>query len=154
MRRDKLLRVRHGVTLLELIIALLVLSLLLILAQGSFHSYLLRANRQVAAQIMLQDAEFMEKYYSLNGKYTSGHSWPRLPYPVAPEAGVALYRIQLLPTVVTASADNAYSLVAIPRCGQPLAGDSCICVDQDSNVNLQANAACNNGPGGCECTPI
>ena len=89
---------KMGFTLIELLISLGITAVILLLAVPSIRERNKKVNLDTAAQVMLKDSQFMEKWYGLNGRYTSdsgGTTFPPLPYMLAPESGTALYYISL-----------------------------------------------------------
>lgn len=141
-----------GFTLIELLVSLGITAIILLLVIPSISERNKRVNLDTAAQVMLQDSQFMEKWYGLNGRYTTdnaGTIFPTLPYILAPESGIALYYISLK----SGSTDggNGYILLGYPLCGTVQANMGCICIDQDSNVIKGTNSSCNNSGGLCSC---
>ena len=92
------MKAKLGFTLIELLVALGVMAVLMLLAVPSIRERNQKVNLDTAAQVMLKDSQFMEKWYGLNGRYTSdsaGTTFPSLPYVITPESGIALYYISL-----------------------------------------------------------
>ena len=146
------MKAKLGFTLIELLVALGVLAVLMLLAVPSIRERNQKVNLDTAAQIMLKDSQFMEKWYGLNGRYTSdsaGTTFPSLPYVIAPESGVALYYISLKSGSMDSG--NGYILLGQPLCGTVQASLGCICIDQDANVIKGTNNSCNNSGGLCSC---
>lgn len=140
-----------GFTLIELIIVVLILAVLSIFAIPNYQKYLIEARMKEAVLVMLKDALFMKKFYTLNGRFTSKNQWPQLPYSVSPESGTILYRITLTPSVYSIENDNEYRFQAQPICGTIVADSGCVCIDQDNNVYLHQTKLCLNSPTDCRC---
>jgi len=146
------MKVKLGFTLIELLITVGVMAVLVLLAVPSIRERSQKVNLDTAAQVMLKDSQFMEKWYGLNGRYTSdgaGTTFPSLPYVIAPESGIAHYYISLKSG--STDSGNGYILLAEPLCGTVQASLGCICIDQDANVIKGTNNSCNNSGGLCAC---
>jgi len=138
-----------GFTLLEMLIVVAVMSMLAIVAIPSYQSYIIKARMKEASQVMMKDAQFMEKYYIQNGRYTTaGNAWPTLPYLTSPESGTALYRI----TISNNPDSSEYRLQGRPICGTVVASSGCVCLDQDNNVYLAQDKICFSQVTDCTCT--
>ena len=157
------LKDQTGFTIIELMIIVAMISVLAAVAIPSYENYIQKSYAKAAAAVMQKDLQFMEKWYSINGKYTTGSAWPTLPYMVAPESGESQYYIRF--SSATAS-DNVYKMKALPICGSSASnhnsccvnwsdrnasyspatfnGDCAICMDQDGNVVYGANWGCVN----------
>ena len=139
-----------GFSLLEIVVSVAIFAVVLLFAEANYHTYLQFAAQRAASQVLLKNAEFMEKYYTIHGQYVAGKNWPILPFSIAPEVGASLYQIKLLPT--RPRDVNSYGLIATPICGTLVEQLGCICADQDSNLTIKQNEACNNAGGICQCT--
>jgi type IV pilus assembly protein PilE len=64
MRKNKL-----GFTLVELMIAVAVIGILAAIAIPNYQQYVLRANRADAKAILMETAQYMERYYTTNNTY-------------------------------------------------------------------------------------
>jgi type IV pilus assembly protein PilE len=64
MRKNKL-----GFTLVELMITVAVIGILAAIAIPNYQQYVLRANRSDAKAILMETAQFMERYYTTNNTY-------------------------------------------------------------------------------------
>jgi prepilin-type N-terminal cleavage/methylation domain-containing protein len=160
---------RLGFSLIELLVAVLVLSLVFIWGVPSYRAQLREASAQQAAHILLKNAEYMEKYYAQCGNYgrdinstaippcvngllvASRIAWPTLPYPYSPESGSPSYFLSFsstAPSPCTSSSNcsgiNNYRLIARPICGTVAATNNCSCVDSNGNANAASGSAdCN-----------
>jgi type IV pilus assembly protein PilE len=126
-------RSSRGFTLIELMVAVVVVGILTSVAVTSYRSSIQKTNRQVAKTALLDLAAREEKYFSLNNAYSStitdlypgtSLSWGFS----VPLSGTALYTIST-PTVTTASTSSttitpaAFALIAVPTGGQT--NDAC-----------------------------
>lgn len=89
---------RRGFSLIELMTVLLITGLLLALAWPSYQSHVRRGHRAEAAAALLEAQQFMERYYAVQGRYTSASGGaPALPVRLqaVPAQGQARYRLRL-----------------------------------------------------------
>jgi type IV pilus assembly protein PilE len=104
----------RGFTLIELMIVVAIIGILTSIALPAYQQYVLQANRADAQAILMETAQFMERYFTTNNSYAgaallSGQS---------PKTGTAKYNITF-----TAQSATAYTLQAAPQGGQ--ADDAC-----------------------------
>lgn len=111
----KLKRMR-GFSLLELMIVVAVIGILSAIAYPSYQSYTKRAQRSQARTVLLEDAQALERGFTLNNTYV-GLSVLEVN---SPKEGTAVYNIDL--PVQTAT---AFTLRAIPVTGELMDGDAC-----------------------------
>jgi type IV pilus assembly protein PilE len=107
---------QYGFTLIELMIVVAIIGILAAIAYPSYTQYVQRANRADAQAIMLENAQFMERYFTTNGTYVGA----TLPKQQSPESGTAKYSIILSPVptatgfTIQAALSGSY---ADPLCG-------------------------------------
>jgi len=85
-----------GVTLIELMVVIVVLSILASIAVPSYRSYLIRAQRSEGTSALLQIQQAQEKFFLQNSRYATNAELP-----LAPPNGLGL-------TIVTAN--NRYDI--------------------------------------------
>jgi type IV pilus assembly protein PilE len=103
---------RTGFSLIELLVVLVIMGLLSAIALPNYRQHIQRGYRVEGAAALQEAQHFMERYYSVNGRYTSAvGETPDLPSRLQTVPSDALARYQV--SVSTATA-NAYSLQAEP----------------------------------------
>jgi type IV pilus assembly protein PilE len=94
---------QKGFTLIELMIVVAILGILAAIVYPSYQRYVKRANRVDAQAVMLENVQFMERYFTSNTSY-AGAVLPKT------ESGSGKYTISFLvdPT------DTAFTIRAVP----------------------------------------
>lgn len=103
-----------GVTLVELLVAVGIVAILAAIAYPSYQRYVARTHRDAAAACLSQYAQFMERYYTTNMRYTGTGSVPSLPCRQENDLN-RRYLVQLRPNSAT---ETAYIVEAIPTAMQ------------------------------------
>lgn len=104
-----------GFSLVELMVVMAIIGILASIAYPSYLDYLARARRADAKAVLMETAQFMERYYTQNGTYVGA----ALPYAEAPKDGTTKY-YDIAAAGVTAT---AFTLEAVPK--GSMAADSC-----------------------------
>ena len=119
-----------GFTLIELMVAVVIIGIVVAVALPSYQNYVRQSNRAVAKAILLENAQFMERFYTVNNQYdaTVGADGianaggddvdVALPLTQSPRTGAVQYNISL-----QAVADATFTLRAVPV--GSMAGDIC-----------------------------
>ncbi|MDJ0878803.1 MAG: type IV pilin protein [Halieaceae bacterium] len=115
----------RGFTLIEILIALVVLAILMAVALPGYNSQVTRSNRNDCMGVMLGFAQAMEKHRALNYTYLGAADGGDTGTPAntlhpaqCPIDGTALYNL----TIVSATATE-FTLQAAPVAGRRQAGD-------------------------------
>ena len=119
-----------GFTLVELMVAVVIIGIVVAVALPSYQNHVRQSNRAVAKAILLENAQFMERFYTVNNQYdaTVGADGianaggddvdVALPLTQSPRTGAVQYNISL-----QAVADATFTLRAVPV--DSMAGDVC-----------------------------
>jgi type IV pilus assembly protein PilE len=99
-----------GFTLIELMITVAIIGILAAIAMPSYQQYVLRANRQDAQAILMENVQFMERYFTTNNTYATATA-AMLPSQVSPK-GAAGTRIKYNISFSIGPAANSYTLIA------------------------------------------
>ncbi len=109
-------RAATGFTLIELMVAVVVVAVLTAIAVPAYSEYLKRAARVEARTILMENALGMEQIFTLNNNYNN--PVPILKFPVSPKTGTVKYNISIDNTKFSAT---EYRLKAVPvksdKCG-------------------------------------
>ncbi|MEW5789720.1 MAG: type IV pilin protein [Pseudomonadota bacterium] len=111
---------QSGVTLIEVMIAVIIVGILSAVAVPNFMAYLAQAARAEARGILMENAQFLERNYSVANRFDEDASGAAtdLPFDQSPKEGTAKYNIST--SVLTAT---TYTLQAVPT--GSMAGDEC-----------------------------
>ena len=133
---------QKGFSLIELMIVVAVIGILAGIAYPSYQEYIARARRADAKTVLLENAQFLERFYSQNGTCV-GATLPVLESPK--DGGTKFYDMSF----VAAQTATAFQIQAVPKNAQ--AGDKCgsLRVNQTNQKSVSGatldSATCWNG---------
>lgn len=134
-RRDTL-RAISGFTLIELMITLVIIGILSAIAYPSYLDYVRRAARSEAQAILMETAQYMERYYTTNNTYAAA-SLVSSVSPKGGSGGTVRYTLSFSGTPDATS----FTLQAVPANGQT--GDACGTLTLTSTgARTPASASC------------
>lgn len=108
------IRKSGGFTLIEVMITIAIIGILAAVAVPSYRAYIERGHRAAAKTVLLEAAQFMERYRASNFRYvTTAGTAPQLPdrLQAAPVEGAKRYDVALDASATTAT---SFLLIATP----------------------------------------
>ena len=102
----------NGFTLIELLIVIAVIGILASIAVPSYRTYIQRGWRADARVVLLENAQFMGRFYSQNLSYREPGGPPGLPMAQAPREGTVRYAITVAAPVPSATVPPSFTLTA------------------------------------------
>lgn len=118
----------HGFTFLEVLFALCIVAVLAMISIPVYTSHIAKARRTQARMQLVQAAQFMQRYYSVNDSYrqdrAGNHVTAHMPGVLmqSPSEGVAAYVLRIPEAHLT---DSSYMLHMAPVASGAMAGDKC-----------------------------
>ncbi len=116
---------QRGITLIELMTVLVIVSILAAIAIPSYSSYMRRSHRAEAKTSLLENAQFLERNFTVTNSYAvDGEDEPvedtSLPVQRTPKDGGAVkYDIHV------EAATTSFTLTAVPKADSMMDDDSC-----------------------------
>jgi type IV pilus assembly protein PilE len=135
----------RGVTLIELLITVAIVSIIAAIAIPSYNSYVLRTHRTEAKSALLSMAAAEERFYSTQNAYTSvptqlGYTGASFPINV----GSLYYQVNISNVAAaTTTAQATYTLTATPATGSMQTADTACAsfsIDQSGNQTATGSA--------------
>jgi type IV pilus assembly protein PilE len=114
-------RAPRGFTLVELMIVVAIVAILAALAYPSYRESVARSRRADAKAVLLENAQWLERQYSLTQSYAKagdGSAIDQVPYTQAPKDGAKAYTVGF-----SASSATGYTITAVPA--NAMSGDKC-----------------------------
>lgn len=111
-----------GFTLIEIMIVVALMGIFAMVAVPAYTEYIAKSRRGAAIAGLLEAAQALERYYSVNGHFTEtrgGNTLPDVFTVAAPPSGTTFYTI----AAIGAATDETFTLRAT-RAGA-MAGDAC-----------------------------
>jgi type IV pilus assembly protein PilE len=118
----------RGFTFLEILFALTVVAILAMISIPVYNSHIAKARRTQARMQLVQAAQFMQRYYSINDSYrqdrAGNHVTTQMPRILlqSPSEGVASYVLRIPEADLT---DSGYLLHMVPVATGAMASDKC-----------------------------
>lgn len=83
-----------GFTLIELMLVVAILGILLAIATPYYREYIARGYRADAKSGLLQNVQFLERYYTENNRYVTADGDPLpLPFKISTASGITIYKL-------------------------------------------------------------
>lgn len=121
------MRNTRGFTLIELMIVVAIIGVLAAIAYPSYQDSIAKSRRADAQASLLELAQFMERHYTTNSRYTTGanDTRPALPFTESPkDGGNKFYDLSFNDAGLNAAQRRTqYTLRAVPK--GAMAGDAC-----------------------------
>lgn len=103
---------QRGFTLIELMIVVAIVGILAAIAYPSYTNYVKRTQRAAVVELMAENAQAAERWYTQKGGTYSGFTLPT--------TSNSYYTLEL-PTLTVSN----WSMTATPKAGTMMAGDTC-----------------------------
>jgi len=128
-RKVETMRKQAGMTLIELLVTVAIIGILAAIAYPSYQVYVAQAKRAEAKGILLETAQFLERFYTTNSRYDQDLAAVAvvLPFAYSPKtatASTASYGITVaFPATAPCTLGQCFTLSAAPT--GSMTGDAC-----------------------------
>ena len=112
----------QGFTLIEVMIVVVIIAILAAVAMPSYQESVRKGRRAMGKTVLQEQAQFMERYYTQNGRYTQNAAGTTMVTLNPSSDATAIYTFQFDTTETDA---QKFRLQAVPVTGGPQAGDRC-----------------------------
>jgi type IV pilus assembly protein PilE len=126
---------RRGFTLIELMITVAIVGVLAAIAYPSYTQSVLRSHRTDARAALMQDAQTLEKCYTMNGNYTGCGTFPH-------NSDNSFYNIPAWTARTGFTTANSYVLTANARGTQTNDNHCAFMAIDDTGAKTATNADC------------
>jgi type IV pilus assembly protein PilE len=134
-------RTHRGFTLIELLIVVAIIGILAAIAYPSYRDQIVKSRRADAKAVLMEAAQFMERFYTENGRYdqTTGGEDVALPYDKSPVDGDDTFYDIAFNGDPTA---DTYTLQATPAAGTTQTGDGVLQINQAGERFWDEDSSC------------
>jgi type IV pilus assembly protein PilE len=117
-----------GFSLIELLVAVAIVAIIAAVALPSYKQYVYKSSRSSAEAILMESAQYMERYYTANNSSYAGATLPATTAPKGASGSAVKYNLTFVEgdagvATTTALSASAFTVQAVPAGDQ--ANDSC-----------------------------
>ncbi len=121
MKENIKLNRASGFTLIELMIAVMIVGIIASIALPAYQNYVRQSHRAAAKAILYENAQFLEQFYTENNRYDQNIAGDAVALPItqSPRNGTTQYGVSVQAVA------NSFTLQAIPAAGGIMRDDTC-----------------------------